>query len=257
MKRTVGFAVVVALGLWPLPARAGPIFQIRDDSGAGNPEENLLFNKTGLVTAGPTVQGATNQSLSVLDIVSGDGTILDASPGKGQAMVEKQGGGTFGEVAFAPHRADDLAAAALQTLDSFLDIEFSLDFDFDADLPASLRIAVEGVNGHGDRVDGTASFSANNSGQQKFRVTAANDSVITKVTLTPVEDAAPNDALAILRSIKQIRLTPGATIPPPPGDGDDGRGARRMPEPTSLAVWSLLALLSASYGCFARRRRRE
>jgi hypothetical protein len=69
------------------PARADIIFYF-DSPGAVQPEENLLFNDSGLVMTGLTVQGITNQTGAIVDITGQE--VLHADGG--QATVSAQDG---------------------------------------------------------------------------------------------------------------------------------------------------------------------
>lgn len=214
-------------------ARADIIIQ--NLAGGGNPDENILFN--GHVTdaggnLGPatTVQGITNQSGLLLDIMSG----------KGGPDLLGSGG------------AAELTEANSQPFGSFGVMFFNHDFDFITDFKFNINASADGtltIDVFDDEAGTTLLQSAtydldkNGLGANWFRVTGTNGDDFAKVTITTNGD--------IISDIRHIRISGGGssgeTEPPPPAPLPE------TPEPSSILLWSVLTLAA---GVFVVRRRR-
>ena len=215
----VRFAIPAALMFFGVSANASII--IIDSGGMGNPDENIVFNSVSSLggTAGPgtTIQGATNQSQLLLDIMSGGPNILGEG-GVGQATVSEENDNLFG--------ADGI-------------MFFNNDFDIITDLKFNLNASQAGtvtidVLDNGDGLLETETFDLDEAGENFFRITGTDGMDFFKVTITTDGD--------ILEDIKQIRIS---------GSGDDGNTV--VPEPASMMVWSFLAVAAIR----ATRRRRR
>jgi hypothetical protein len=215
-------------------ARAGIVITV--GPGGGNPDENVLFNKPGLVTTGTTIQGATNQTLAVLDIQSNQGYTLGATNGIGQANVERIGGGAFGNVSLIPHSGS--LTLPLISLSSFNDIKFNINAATNGTVTISALGSVSGLV--------TAlNLNLDANGENFFRITATGE-VITQVNIVANGD--------IIDNIKQIRLSgltgpSGQEIPPPPFPDPDF-----VPEPASLLVWAAVGAVACGFRCLRRRK---
>lgn len=221
---------------------AAPFTTIVDNSGIGNPDENVLFNKPGQVTVGNsgngfTLQGATNQTQVVIDIVSPQSLSLAGVGGLGQATISAVAPlEYFGAVQIFPHTADDLPAG-LNPLAGITDIEFNIDVDVDG----FVGIKVTGV---GPDVDGADQeiFALDKNGQNKFRITAFPNNIITSVELISYNTDMKETNL--FKELFQIRISGGTATTPgndPGGDPDGDPDPVPTPEPASLILWTAIA----------------
>jgi len=225
---------IVSLVLMHAGGAAEASISIIDGAGMGNPAENLVFNKAGLVLGGITVQGATNGTSVVLDIMSTDGVTLAASGGA--ASVSETAGDPFEGVMFIPHAVNDLPAG-LNPFAGFSDFKFNVDATEDG------TIDIDVLDDMG-MTTSASMLSINGNGNNFFRIQADMGDYITKVTITTAGTMMMNP---IIDSIKQIRL--GGLIDP------TGAPIPTVPEPYTLAIWSFFGLIGG--GAIWRRRRRE
>ena len=151
-------------------------------AGPGNVtgDQNVLFNATGLLGSGTTVQGATNSSATVIDF-SGAGESL-TTPAKGQARITAADG-DLTALKTAPH----LAGTGFT----------SLMFNIDAKANGSVTITADrkGLT----PISGTFSISKN--GQNFFRITTSHGDVLTDVHFS---------STAQISDVSQVRVTPAA-----------------------------------------------
>jgi hypothetical protein len=218
---------------------AAPFTTIIDNSGIGNPDENVLFNKAGQVTVGNvgnsyTIQGATNQTQVVIDIVSPQHIALAGVGGVGQATISTVAPlEYFGAVQIFPHTADDLPSG-LNPLGGITDIEFNIDVDVDG----KLGIVVNGM--HGDDVfQEFETYDLDANGQNKFRITAAfPDVIITSVELISYNTSGNPENL--FKELFQIRISGGTATSPDNDPGGDPDPVH-TPEPASLILWTAIA----------------
>jgi len=200
--------------------------------GGGNPDENVLYNKSGLVTSGSVVQGATNQTDRVVDITPNQAITLNAAGG--QARIEQLGGAAFNGAMFTPHSANNLPAG-LNVLGAFTDFKFNVN----ATVNGLVDIVVNGLNSSNAAISQSLlGAPLDKNGENFFRIIADSGDVITKVTVTANGD--------IIQEFKQVRLgglvgpdlapIPGPPVPDPPP----------VPEPTSILVWGVLAAAGAA-----------
>lgn len=217
-------SVAVCLGVILLamgaarPAHAGVI--ITAGSGGGNPGQNVLFNHNALTLFGLTVNGRTNHTNSLLNIMSGipGGPMLVASGG--QTRVTADHGVPFGTVTFAanPSPTPAQAAAGLIGMASFTDFAFSIDAECDA--LGTIRAY------SGTTLLGSAPVSLFSNGMNQFRVRATGTDLLTSIVFTASENQ--------IADVRQIRVG-GAAAPVPPV------AANPVPEPATLVVFAALA----------------
>jgi len=195
MKIFCPAVVVMMLMIGMIPQAKGDII-ISDSPGFVQPEENLLFGGTGLITEGLTVQGRTDQTALVLDITSSK--LLTTTSSSGQAWLEAEVG-NFGSVAF-------------DALDSFTLFEASVNVSGRPWIPVSVA-SDDGI---------TETFSYKGSpGQNFFGIMATDGDLINSITvLTPSES---------IEDIRHIRIG-GIDDLRTTGDGAP------VPEPTSLLL---------------------
>jgi hypothetical protein len=196
--------------------------------GGGNPAENLLFNQPGL-ELGPalTIQGATNQSNAVLDIMSINDMLLVGNGG--QARVEGDGGASFTGVMFIPSSNPPVG---LNGMVSFTDIKFNIDASADGTL--LIDVFLNGSN----TATSFGPFDLDENGENFFLIISFGGDVITKVTLTASGD--------IIEQIRQIRL----------GGVETSNGNGEIPEPGALSLWAVVGIAGA-LGFAGRKLRRK
>jgi hypothetical protein len=82
-----GLGLTLAASISASTTSAGVIFHV--GAGAVQPPENLLFNAPGLISTGTTVEGETNQTNSLVQIISNDNPLETlTTPAQGQARIE-------------------------------------------------------------------------------------------------------------------------------------------------------------------------
>lgn len=224
LRPSYSFAIVSLMAMLS-GGVAGASISITAGPGMGNPAENLVFNKAGLALGGITVQGATNGTSVVLDIMSTDGVTLAASGGA--ASVAETAGDPFEGVMFIPHVANDLPAG-LNPFAGFTDFKFNVEATEDGTTDIDVL----------DDMGMTTSASMlalDGSGSNFFRIQADMGDYITKVTITTAGMMMMNP---IINDIKQIRV--GGLIDPA------GAPIPSVPEPYSFAVWSFFGLIGAA-----------
>lgn len=205
---------------------------INNSPGGGNPDENILFNGAvgaagGFTGPGQTIQGVTNQSGLLLDIMSGTGGPNLFGSG-GAAMLTAENGVPFG-------------AAGVMFGDG--DFDFITDFKFNVNAIADGSLTIDVFDDEaGNTLLSSATFDLDKNGQNWFRITGTGGDDFAKVTITANGD--------IIGDIRQIRISGGAN------DGDNGDNIvtiAETPEPASILLWCLLA---SAVGVFLVRRRR-
>lgn len=152
-------------------------------------DENVLYNLPTLLDGGPVVQGATNQSHTIVDF-SGAGESL-VTPSLGQARIEGADG-TFTTLTIALHSA--------QT--TFKTLIFNLDVcNRQGDGEVTINVAVDG--------DGIKSqtFSLDENGQNFFRIAAVDGQEIASVSFASTVQ---------LCDIAQVRIGGIDDAAPPP-----------------------------------------
>jgi hypothetical protein len=210
-------------------------------SGPSGNLENVLFN-SGLPTSGTAIQGHTNITQAVLDISST--SALQVPPGIGH---DGFGGlsGSFGDAAFAPHTADDIAGfTALGSIEA-------LQFSLTADADGQIVLTAQGTN-PGDVLSQTFDISAN--GQNWFRIVAAPGYSLGQIT---IQTQLNGQDAALINTLGHIRVDGAGANPtvqqfPPTAQDVPTATPLHAPEPASLAVWAALAIV----GCGAARWRR-
>lgn len=233
MKTSLLLAAALATLLFASNASAAII--VTAGAGGGNPGENLHFNQPGLFTGpGLTIQGATNRSSYVLDITGG--VSLIASPGL--AAVSAQSGDPFGTTMFTPHSAIDLSGN-LNSMSGFLDIKFNINASADGTI--YFVVDYSDLDGSNPGSYQSPVFDLEADGENFFQIMTDAGEVIHMITLYPSGD--------IIDDIKQIRLSGVVTA-----DGTIVILNNEVPEPSSLAIGSLVALGLAAVAAQRRRR---
>ena len=182
--RLIATGVMLTRGIMIVPGTswAGLIFST--NPGALQPDENILFNAAGLADNATTVQGITNQTGLILDIIA---TETLTTPSSGQARVEATDG-AFMSVMLVPN--------------GFLGIT---ELEFNVNLlnqqTGMFTLTVQGLNINPAMNSFTGPVGQ---GSNWFSVQATGIQTITKATLTASAE--------IIQDIRQIRITP---IPEP------------------------------------------
>ena len=198
----LGFASLWVHGAAFLPLHAAVVFHV--GPGAINPSENLLFNGNGLIATGVTVEGITNQTNRVFEIMSNDNPLETlTTPAQGQARVTSMDG-ALASVMLAPKLVGVL----------FDQLEFNVNVINRLSGAFSLTVVDQFNNVHVD------TFNPNTiaQGQNFFSVEGTNGTKFKKATLTASGQ--------ILEDIRQIRV--GGVVP----------------EPGSFAAMGFLSLLA-------------
>ena len=185
--RLIATGVMLALGIMIVPGTswAGLIFST--NPGALQPDENILFNAAGLADNATTVQGITNQTGLILDIIA---TETLTTPSSGQARVEATDG-AFMSVMLVPNGF--LGITELEFNVNLLNQQTGM---FTLTL-AGIKLPSSPLNSFTGPVG---------QGSNWFSVQATGNQVITKATLTATTGGQ------IIQDIRQIRITP---IPEP------------------------------------------
>ena len=153
-------------------------------AGAIQPDENLLFNESGLADTGTTVEGITNRTETIFDVVSNDNPQETlTTPSGGQARVEAQDG-TYSSIILTPQESGTY----------FRQLEFNVNVLNRESGTFSLTVLDQDGVSHQD------DFAPNTVGQGSnfFGVDAQDGWLIQSATLTV--DAS------IIEDIRQIRI---------------------------------------------------
>jgi hypothetical protein len=165
-------------------------------AGAIQPNENLLFNEEGLADVGTTVEGITNNTGAIFEVISNDNPqdVL-TTPSAGQARVEAQDG-SYSSIMLTP-KEDGVF---------FTQLEFNVNVLNMQSGTFSLSVLDQDGVTHQDDFDPNTLAQ----GENFFSVDAQDGMLIQKATLTA--------NAAIIQDVRQIRL--------------DGV----VPEPSALAL---------------------
>lgn len=191
--RAIAIVALLALGM-AAQANAGVI--IVTAPGFVQPEENLLLQGTGLTTTGNPVQGQTNQTAAIFNIMGNEILTL---PSNGQARVEATEGNF---------------ASALIYPDNPL-VFFTL-FEANVNVEGTPSITVTAK--HGENLFESLTYTGG-PGQNYFGVQATGGSVLYSILIE-----TPGQSIQDIRQIRIGGIT-GYTPPPTP-----------VPEPTSLIL---------------------
>ena len=198
------------------PANASILF-FGNQPGVVQPDENLLFNSPSLTLVGMTVEGVTNTSATLFDIVGQESLTADG----GQAKVSGTDG-TFTWLSLTPGETDMF----------FSEFEANLSVFHQRGPTPTGTVTVSTTNKLG--VVSTNSYDVG-AGQNFFSLVAVDPDLIRSIT---VSSTVP------LAQIEQIRVG-GLTVPDeqlptdgPPSDGpSDGPSTGPVPEPGTLALF--------------------
>jgi hypothetical protein len=213
---TIVFALLI--GATCGTSRADLVFYT--GSGKIMPDENLEFNDTGLADYMQTIEGLTNQTGAIYEIMSNDPTEIIFSPSAGQARVEAEDG-AFSSIMIFPQN----------NVGSFTELEFDVNILNGTSGTFELTVVDQ------DNVSHSSTFDGNNAlgtGSNWFSVEATNQMSIIKATLT----ATSNDAVnfpQIIQDVRQIRL-----------------GGVVVPEPSSFLLLGFLGTGIAGSWCFRK-----
>lgn len=188
MRKLVLSAALVAAGAAQL--RADTVINKQPGNIAG--DQVVLFNDSGLLGTGNTVQGLTNQTSTVFDF-TGAGESL-STPALGQARIE----GTDGDLTaltITPHVPGTTFTSLIFNLNANSDGSVTITADRKGEAPIS----------------GTFDISKN--GQNFFQIVASNNEVLTDVSFT---------STAQLADVRQVRA--GVTAVPVPASVLGGMG---------------------------------
>ena len=165
-------------------------------AGAIQPSENLLFNEEGLADVGTTIEGITNNTAAIFEVISNDNPqdVL-VTPSAGQARVEAQDG-SFSSIMITPQEDGVF----------FTQLEFNVNVLNMQSGTLSLSVLDQDGVTHQDDFDPNTLAQ----GENYFSVDAQDGMLIQKATLTA--------NAAIIQDVRQIRL--------------DGV----VPEPSALAL---------------------
>ena len=165
-------------------------------AGAIQPNENLLFNEQGLADVGTTIEGITNNTGAIFEVISNDNPqdVL-VTPSAGQARVEAQDG-SFSSIMITPQEDGVF----------FTQLEFNVNVLNMQSGTFSLSVLDQDGVTHQDDFDPNTLAQ----GENYFSVDAQDGMLIQKATLTA--------NAAIIQDVRQIRL--------------DGV----VPEPSALAL---------------------
>lgn len=205
IQHTTRLLVACGLLLGSCSSSLDAAFDFHVGAGSIQPGENLLFNETGLADSGTTVEGITNQTDTIFDVISNDDPqdIL-TTPSGGQARVEAEDG-AYSSIMLSPTDGGTL----------FRQLEFNVNVLNGQSGTFSLTVLDQDGMSHQD------DFDPNTLGQGSnfFSVDALDGWLIQKATLTA---NAP-----IIQDVRQIRI--------------DGI----VPEPSAsvLTVFALIGLL--------------
>lgn len=159
--------------------------------GAIAPNENLLFNLPGLTATGTVIEGATNQSGTVFEILSNDNPLETLNtPANGQARVTSQDG-AFASIILLP-----------RTLNTFFD---KLEFNVNVKNRMSGLFTLSVVDQFNNTFIDNFIPNALGQGQNFFSVESTSGTLLKKATLTANGQ--------IIEDIRQIRL--GGIVPEP------------------------------------------
>jgi hypothetical protein len=190
-RRVTGLMAASVMLLLTASSWAGVIFHV--GAGAVQPDENLLFNEPGLISTGTTIEGATNQSNAIVQIVSNDAPLETlTTPAAGQARVESMDG-AFSSVMFVP-----------QNNYFFSELEFNVNVLNQQSGTFQLTVVDQFNNVFMDDFNPDTLGS----GENFFSVETDGGTLLKNATLT----ATANDQ--IVQDIRQIRLS---IVVPEPG----------------------------------------
>jgi hypothetical protein len=218
MKQTWAFAALVMLGFATTASASITIF---DGAGGVQPDENIVFNGSGVVVGpGDTVTGRTNQNSYLLDMFSS--SVIAANEAQGQAkVVSGESDGTFADLSFGNFR--DPSGPTPLTIQA---LEFNILANIDGFVTIDVWYDPSGV---GD-ADETLTTNLNGNGQNFFSVFIDSDNEA-GFGLVKITSSNPGDNFS---EVRQIRI-------------------QAVPEPASLLVWSLLGMGGVSCAIWRRR----
>jgi hypothetical protein len=220
MKHALALAALVMLGL---ATTASASITIYDGAGGVQPDENIVFNGSGVVVGpGSTVTGRTNQNSYLLDMFSS--SVIAANEANGQAkVVSGVDDGTFADLSFGNFR--DPSGPTPLTIRA---LEFNILADIDGFVTIDVWYDPLGVG----VADETLTTELGGNGQNFFSVFIDSDNEA-GFGLVKITSLNPGNNFS---EVRQIRI-------------------EAVPEPASLLVWSLIGLGAIPGAVLYRRRK--